>query len=346
MTETEEELYTTIFTALKHSIRRNILRMLSAQPMTFTAIAGNLDISTPHLTYHLDSLKELITKEDSTYRLSLFGSAAVDMIKRVEGPTNPKTADNRLDYRKVSAVLILGLVVVSGLYLDSLNRYESLEATHSELLLESGALSNELEETKALTDLIMASPPQRWTKGVSLVSGYTLHYRHSFTEEGLEFETKEIYVVFYCPYPNAVLRAYTLVSAPRAITIPLAVQKGVAYRNESDTLARVKTWEFFEERLWAKPVVWYRNVTAGVSYDITLPEPGWYTICMTGPLWIDEWGDTQLRGLFGEEVNGEYVAMYLVEGWVDFRILDDGEPAVFAVSLEKATGLGYTYHTP
>src|SRR4030065_312172 len=107
MTETEEELYTTIFTALKHSIRRNILRMLSAQPMTFTAIAGNLDISTPHLTYHLDSLKELITKEDSAYRPSLFGSAAVDMIKRVEGPTNPKTADNRIDYRKESALLLL-----------------------------------------------------------------------------------------------------------------------------------------------------------------------------------------------------------------------------------------------
>jgi len=345
MAENEEELYTTIFTALKHSIRRNILRMLSVQPMTFTAIADSLDISTPHLTYHLESLKELVAKEDSAYKLSLFGNAAVDMIKRIEGPSNPGTADTRIDYRKVSAVLVLGLVVVSGLYLNLLNQYGALETSHNELLLEKVSLSSELEETRALMELIMARPPQRWIKGVSLVSGYSLYYRHSFTEDGLEFETKELYAVFYNPYPDAVLRAHPFMSTP-SIMVPLAVQKGIAYHNESDTLARVKTWEFFEERLWAKPIAWYKNVTAGVTYDIPLPEAGWYTICMTGPIWIDEEGGIQLRGLFGEEVDGEYVVRYFAEGWVDFRILNEGEPAVFAVSGEKASALGFSYHSP
>ena len=346
MTETEEELYTTIFTALKHSIRRNILRMLSAQPMTFTAIAGNLDISTPHLTYHLDSLKELITKEDSNYRLSLFGSAAVDMIKRVEGPINPNTVDARIDYRKVSVVLVLGLIIVSGFYLNLLNLYGALETTHNELLLESGVLSSELEKNQVLMDLVKGSPQQHWVKGISLVSGYSIYYKHSFTQDDLEFEVDELYAVFYCPCPNAVLKVYPFISAPRDIMIPLTVQKGIAYQNESVSLVKVETYEFFEEKHWAKPVVWYGNVTAGESHDIVLPEAGWYTICMTGPIWIEEDGGILIQGLFEQTINGEYVRRELAEGWVDFRILENGEPVIFAVSSEKSNSISFTYHNP
>ena len=74
----DEETYSTIFTALRHPIRRRILRMLATEPMTFTAMLNRLGIESPHLTYHLESLGVLLAKTDrGTYQLSTFGRAAV-----------------------------------------------------------------------------------------------------------------------------------------------------------------------------------------------------------------------------------------------------------------------------
>ena len=75
MSEVDEEVYTTIFNALRHGVRRRILRMLSETQMSFTAINEKLHISSSHLTYHLDSLRELVSKNDASYRLSVFGRA-------------------------------------------------------------------------------------------------------------------------------------------------------------------------------------------------------------------------------------------------------------------------------
>ena len=91
MSEVDEEVYTTIFNALRHGVRRRILRMLSETQMTFTALNEKLNISSSHLTYHLDSLKELVSKHDASYRLSVFGRAAVDMMNGVENPLPART---------------------------------------------------------------------------------------------------------------------------------------------------------------------------------------------------------------------------------------------------------------
>ncbi len=82
---TEEEIYSTMFTSLKHPARRKILRLLAAKPMTFMEMVDTMGVSTSHLTYHLESLGELITKtEDGQYRLSGFGQATVGAMKSVE----------------------------------------------------------------------------------------------------------------------------------------------------------------------------------------------------------------------------------------------------------------------
>lgn len=86
MSEVDEEVYTTIFNALRHGVRRRILRMLAGTQMTFTALNENLNISSSHLTYHLDSLGELVSKNDYGYSLSVFGNAAVDMMNGIENP--------------------------------------------------------------------------------------------------------------------------------------------------------------------------------------------------------------------------------------------------------------------
>ena len=85
MASSEEEIYSTMFSSLKHPVRRKILRMLSDKPMTFMEMVDHLGVSSSHLTYHLESLGELISKmEDGRYRLSSFGVATVTAMKGVE----------------------------------------------------------------------------------------------------------------------------------------------------------------------------------------------------------------------------------------------------------------------
>ena len=63
--------------------------MLSYGHMSFTALYEKLEISSSHLTYHLDSLGELVSKNDSRYKLSVFGRASVDMMNSIESPPAP-----------------------------------------------------------------------------------------------------------------------------------------------------------------------------------------------------------------------------------------------------------------
>jgi len=56
MSDSEEETYSTMFTSLKHPARRKILRMLGEKPKNFSLILEELEISSSHLTYHLDKI--------------------------------------------------------------------------------------------------------------------------------------------------------------------------------------------------------------------------------------------------------------------------------------------------
>ena len=85
MSDSEEAIYSTMFSSLRHPARRKILRMLSEKPMSFSRMLEELGISSSHLTYHLENLGELVSKaETGEYRLSTFGAAAVDTMRIVE----------------------------------------------------------------------------------------------------------------------------------------------------------------------------------------------------------------------------------------------------------------------
>jgi DNA-binding transcriptional ArsR family regulator len=128
-----------MFSSLKHPARRKILRMLSEKPMTFSQILEALGVSSSHLTYHLESLGELLSKqENGYYRLSTFGAASVDTMKIVEEapavrskhgfPLSPK-------WRMLLAGLIIAVVLFASL---SYVQYASLSQVSNERdLLES-----------------------------------------------------------------------------------------------------------------------------------------------------------------------------------------------------------------
>jgi DNA-binding transcriptional ArsR family regulator len=146
MSDSEEEIYSTMFSSLRHPARRKILRMLSDNPMTFSQMLEELGISSPHLTYHLENLGELVSKmDDGRYRLSTFGEASVNTMKGVEEvPSIRAKRFLSLPFRwkALVAVFIIGIVLLSGLaYVQT--------ASLNQLSKEHESLKADLEEATA-----------------------------------------------------------------------------------------------------------------------------------------------------------------------------------------------------
>ncbi len=115
-----DEIYSIMFSSLKHPVRRKILRMLSEKPMSFSQMLDELAVSSSHLTYHLENLGELVSKSDEgEYGLSTFGSASVETMRIVEEA--PAVQSKRrwflpFKWRAVLAALVIGLVLIACLF--------------------------------------------------------------------------------------------------------------------------------------------------------------------------------------------------------------------------------------
>jgi DNA-binding transcriptional ArsR family regulator len=121
----EDDTYSTIFTALKHPLRRRILRRLQASPATYTELLNELSIENGLLNYHLESVKELLTKmEDGRYTLNEFGKAGVQLLQRVEEPMTESVKGNLGLVRPMHIIGILCIVALaaSSLFLYYNNR--------------------------------------------------------------------------------------------------------------------------------------------------------------------------------------------------------------------------------
>jgi DNA-binding transcriptional ArsR family regulator len=118
MANSEEEIYSLMFASLRHPERRKILRMLSEKPMPFSQLLEELGVSSSHLTYHLESLGELVSKmDDGNYRLSSFGEASVATMKGVEEtPSIQRRHFLSFPFRWKAffAALIIGIVLLAS----------------------------------------------------------------------------------------------------------------------------------------------------------------------------------------------------------------------------------------
>ena len=125
--EIEEDTYSSIFQALKHPIRRRILRMLKEQPLPYTEILNELGIDNGLLNYHLENLRELLSKgEDEKYVLSEFGEVGLSVIDGIEIPKGSYAKPSYLRTDNLSSVLLIILLFSSALlngyfYLDNRN---------------------------------------------------------------------------------------------------------------------------------------------------------------------------------------------------------------------------------
>ncbi|MGD0804335.1 MAG: hypothetical protein ABSA11_09710 [Candidatus Bathyarchaeia archaeon] len=136
----EDDTYSTIFTALKHPLRRRILRRLQASPATYTDLLNELSIENGLLNYHLESVRELLTKrEDGRYTLNEFGRAGVQLLKRVEEPiTNDVPSNSRRDL----LVKVLSVAIIIALSFSTWSLYSSNQALNNELKTATSLISN------------------------------------------------------------------------------------------------------------------------------------------------------------------------------------------------------------
>ena len=147
MSNSEEETYSIMFTSLKHPARRKILRMLAEKPKNFSRILEELGISSSHLTYHLENLGELLTKmDDGSYKLSTFGQAAVLTMKGVEEapdikPKSPLSLP--LKWKSLFAVLMIGLIILAGVFYDQYASLNQISSEHEQLVEEFAQLSTD-----------------------------------------------------------------------------------------------------------------------------------------------------------------------------------------------------------
>ncbi len=137
MPDSEEETYSIMFASMKHPARRKILRMLAEKPKNFSRILQELEISSSHLTYHLENLGELVTKmEDGKYKLSTFGKAAVLTMKGVEEapeiqPAHPLALSTR--WKTIFSVLMITVVLLAGLSYVQYNSLNQISETQKNL---------------------------------------------------------------------------------------------------------------------------------------------------------------------------------------------------------------------
>jgi DNA-binding transcriptional ArsR family regulator len=133
MPDSEEEIYSTMFSSLKHPARRKILRMLAEKQMTFSQLLEALGVSSSHLTYHLENLGELLSKkENGKYGLSTFGEASVSTMKIVEEAPAVRSKYGfplSLRWRSLLAILVIAVILLASM---SYVQYASLNQVSSE----------------------------------------------------------------------------------------------------------------------------------------------------------------------------------------------------------------------
>jgi DNA-binding transcriptional ArsR family regulator len=128
---TEDDIYNIIFKAMQHPIRRRILRTLSEFPSTYTEIQRTLNIDNGLLNYHLDNMRNLITKDEyEKYTLSEFGKATLNLVRGVEEPASSLPDMSGISMKLLNRLLIACFIIVAmvsaAVIIDLNGRYVDL----------------------------------------------------------------------------------------------------------------------------------------------------------------------------------------------------------------------------
>lgn len=279
MPNPEEETYSMIFRSLKHPTRRKILRMLSERPRSFSEMQEDFRIESSHMTYHLESLGNLLTKiEDGKYALSSLGEAAVSMMDHVEEP--PKTALRpQLSFKRWKVVLamsMVGLVLLSSLCYVQFQTLTQLSAQFLNLKEERELVQDILKEILGLENAVYTyeyakngtlTPPlflDNICSIYSLLGNSTLEIRISFPP---------------LDHPHPSLCALLVRSPPR---LPPNLLNDSVTSNETISFSFVYG-----------PVFRFISIANNGTYSAILPSREWYAIVIMTTSPLDVWNETE-----------------------------------------------------
>jgi DNA-binding transcriptional ArsR family regulator len=344
MSGSEEEIYSTMFSSLRHPARRKILRMLSEKQMTFSQMLELLGISSSHLTYHLENLGELVSKTESgEYRLSTFGAASVDTMRIVEEAPAVRSRQRwflPFRWKSVLAVLVVGLVLAASLsYLQYgalkqlSNEQAQLESKYNQLLSWSSGTNEaiaflrdviQIDVTKYHATLLSNTVEVRSDLGgvVEEILRYSLTSRDSKGDVVFRFRNNELSMyqvnllegslVYAQPQP------YSVVDAAKNLLGRLKTFEGASYFDDmSNMLASVNGTEN------AQVTQNNTKLTVSVSGDTT--EVQWF--------YTENGVDFSQKGVHLTYENG--VLKELTDGWFLLKIGN----AQLNVSSEQAIEL-------
>ena len=113
MSGSEEDPYSKIFSSLRHPTRRLLLRSLKEQPSKrFSKLQSELGIDSPTLSYHLDALTGLVERKGDGYSLTELGTAAFNLMGRVE-ETKKRRAPALTHRVRFGIALVMVLVLLA-----------------------------------------------------------------------------------------------------------------------------------------------------------------------------------------------------------------------------------------
>ncbi len=137
VSDSEEEIYSVMFSSLRHSARRKILRMLSERKVTYSKMLEELGITSSHLTYHLENLGDLVLKDESgRYELSSFGKAAVTMMRGAEEVPDTRTkrfSALPIRWKSLYALFIIAIVILASVSFIQFSSFNKLSSDFSDL---------------------------------------------------------------------------------------------------------------------------------------------------------------------------------------------------------------------
>jgi hypothetical protein len=248
--------------------------MLSEQPMTFSQLLEALGVSSSHLTYHLENLGELVSKQDNgDYKLSTFGAASVDTMKIVEEAPAVRSKHGfpmSFKWRSLLAGLIIAVVLLSSMfyvqyaYLNQVSsERDDLQSRYDQLLSWSASTDTsisflqdviQIDTSGYQATLLSDTVEHRTDLGgvVEEILRYSLTDSESQLDMVLRFRNRELSRYQMSLFEGSPVYAhpqpYTVLDAAKDLVGRLSTFEGASYLNDmSSMLASVDKVENMEK---------------------------------------------------------------------------------------------------